>query len=134
MTRPAVAADGVVLERAAKDTLTAVELDPGDTLRFKLRNGQVRTLVLDETSAAILERVAPGGVVYHFTCRVRIDGHAMTMERYACTQEIFYEPYVVNGLRIWFDFDEGTDGFVEILAGQSQGLVVADAVEFGVPE
>jgi len=29
-----------------------------------------------------------------------------------------------------FDFQEGTDGFVEILAGGSRGLVVADAVVF----
>ncbi len=27
----------------------------------------------------------------------------MTMERYVGTQESFYEPYVVNGMRIWFD-------------------------------
>jgi hypothetical protein len=29
-----------------------------------------------------------------------------------------------------FDFDEGTDGFVEILAADSKGLVVADALRF----
>jgi hypothetical protein len=29
-----------------------------------------------------------------------------------------------------FDFDEGTDGFIEILAEGSQGLVIADAVHF----
>ena len=100
---PSAARAGTVLECAAKDTLTAVELDPGDTFRFKLRSGQVRSLVLDDASAAIVERVAPGGVVYRFACRVHIDGHAMSLERYACTQESFYEPYVVNGLRIWLD-------------------------------
>ncbi len=30
-----------------------------------------------------------------------------------------------------FAFDEGTDGYVQIQAGGSQGLVVADAVEWG---
>jgi hypothetical protein len=29
-----------------------------------------------------------------------------------------------------FDWDEGTDGFAEIQADGSRGLVVADAVEF----
>ncbi len=29
-----------------------------------------------------------------------------------------------------FDFDEGTDGFVEIQAADSEGLVIADAVVF----
>lgn len=100
---PVGGASGEVLERTAQDTVTPVELDHGDTLRFTLRSGQVRELTLEDTGAAILERVEPGGIVYHFTCRVWIDGQPMTMERYAGTQESFYEPYVVNGMRIWFD-------------------------------
>ncbi|MHC4593025.1 MAG: PKD domain-containing protein, partial [Planctomycetota bacterium] len=32
-----------------------------------------------------------------------IDGHEMPMERYVGSQESFYEPYVVNGMRVWFD-------------------------------
>jgi hypothetical protein len=91
------------LRRNAVETLTAVEMNRGETLRFTLRNGQVRRLTVLETGAAIVERVRPGGVVYRFTCRVRIDGHAMTLQRYVCTQESFYEPYVVNGMRIWLD-------------------------------
>ena len=74
-------------ELEAKDTLTPVELNRGEGFTFKLRNGEVRD----------------GGTMYHFTCRVRIDGHRMTMERYVCSQECFYEPYVINGMRVWFD-------------------------------
>ena len=37
------------------------------------------------------------------TAHVRIDGHAMTMRRFVPVQESFYAPYVINGLRIWFD-------------------------------
>jgi len=53
-----------------------------------------------------------GGTLYHFTCRINIDGHSMQMERYVGSQESFYEPYVINGMRIWFDgvaaiFDNG---------------------------
>ena len=100
-----------VIQREAKETLTAVELDPGDTLKFTLRNGQTRTLVLEETEAEILlTNVAKlkhgsgsGGTVYRFACRVLIDGHPITFERYVPVQQSFYVPYVVCGMRIWFD-------------------------------
>lgn len=93
-----------VYEFIAKETLTPVELNHGDTVRFKLRNGEVRTLVLEATQAGILERPPKlPGIVYGFTCRLRVDGHPLTIQRYVCTQESFYEPVVVNGLRIWFD-------------------------------
>lgn len=100
-----------MLELEAKDTLTPVELNHGEGFTFKLRNGGVRQFVLEETSAAVLlsscadTRVEEpdGGTIYHFTARVRIDGHPMTMERYVCSQECFYEPYVINGMRVWFD-------------------------------
>jgi len=100
-----------VLELHAKDTLTAIELDPGDTLKFTLRNGQTRTLVLDDTKAEIILTNVPklkkgfggGGTVYGFTATVRIDGHPMTFERYVPVQQSFYEPHVINGVRIWLD-------------------------------
>jgi PKD repeat protein len=91
------------VRREAAETLTAVELNRGETLEFKLRSGAVRRLLIGRTAAAIVEEVKPGGIVYHFTCRVRIDGHPMTLQRYVCSQECFYEPYVVNGMRIWLD-------------------------------
>ena len=91
-----------VLERQAGATLTAIEMNHGDTLRFRLADGDVRTLVLDSTNAEILERNR-GGIVYAFSAKVRIDGHPLTMLRYVGTQESFYEPCVVNGMRIWFD-------------------------------
>ena len=100
-----------MLELEAKDTLTPVELDRGEGFTFRLRNGEVRSVLLEDTSARVLltslkdTRVEEpgGGTIYHFTCRVRVDGHPMTMERYVCSQESFYEPYVINGMRIWFD-------------------------------
>ncbi|MCH5377673.1 MAG: PKD domain-containing protein, partial [Planctomycetes bacterium] len=59
--------------------------------------------MLEGTEASIVERVEPGGIVYRFSCRVRIDGQTMTLRRFVCSQECFYEPYVVDGLRIWPD-------------------------------
>jgi PKD repeat protein len=91
-----------IIYREAKDTLSAVELNCGETLHFKLLNGQVRELTLRKTSAEILLK-DKGGTLYHFTCHVTVDGHEMFMERYVGCQESFYEPYVINGMRIWFD-------------------------------
>jgi len=41
----------------AKDTLTVVPMNHKDTLRFTLRNGEVRPFVLRDTAAHLLERV-----------------------------------------------------------------------------
>ena len=98
------------ITRQAADTLTALEMNRGDVLEFTLRSGQVRKLVVGKSAAVIVERVTPGGVVYRFDCRVRIDARAMTLQRYVCSQECFYVPYVVNGMRIWLDaVSAGTD-------------------------
>jgi hypothetical protein len=92
-----------VIHLEAKDTLTALEMDCGDELHFTLASGRTVQFVLEETEAAILERVNPGGIVYRFACHVRIDGQAIELERFVCAQECFYEPYVISGLRIWPD-------------------------------
>lgn len=99
------------IELAAKDTITPVELDPGQSVRYALKNGEMRTLELVDTDCRILlsnlrtARKAQygGGTVYMFEADVRVDGHPMKMRRYVPVQQSFYEPYVVNGLRIWFD-------------------------------
>jgi len=130
------------IERRARDTLTAVELSRGDTLEFTLRNGQTRRLTLDDTAARVLatnlrqpgKARGGGGTLYHFTCRVRIDGHPMTMERYVGAQESFYEPCVVNGMRIWLDavgdiFDFLTEKHGECKPAKDARLAVSDAAD-----
>ncbi len=92
-----------VIDLHAKDTLSALEMEHGDELRFRLQNGRVFNLVLEDTHAAVVERVTPGGIVYRFSAEVRVDGQFMILRRYVCCQECFYEPYVVNGVRIWLD-------------------------------
>ncbi len=107
-SRPARAA---TIERRAGHTLTAVELDRGDTLRFTLARGKTRELTAEDTWAEVvltnLENTRKGrpggGTIYRFGCRMRIDGQPMTMIRYVPVQKSFYEPYVVNGVRIWLD-------------------------------
>ncbi|MBM3334188.1 hypothetical protein FJY63_05960, partial [Candidatus Sumerlaeota bacterium] len=45
---------GRVIHRQAGETLAAVELDPGDSLAFTLRNGKTRSLTLQDTWARII--------------------------------------------------------------------------------
>lgn len=105
------AAEQSVIERRAGETLTAVELEEGETLHFQLKSGRTQVITLEETWARTLLTNLPtpkkgfhgGWSVYSFGCRVRIDGQPLTMIRHAPVQESFYEPYVVNGVRIWFD-------------------------------
>jgi len=105
-TRGAIGSQGPqmpAIKLRAKDTLTALEMNHGDMLQFRLRNGRVFRLTLEATDATIVERVDPGGIVYQLEARVRVDGLPMTLRRYACSQECFYEPYVINGVRLWLD-------------------------------
>jgi len=135
-----VEAGTMTLQRHAKDTLTAVEMNCGDALRFALRNGQTRTLVLEQTAAKVLvtnlkelkKARGGGGTLYHFTARVRVDGQPMTMERYVGCQESFYEPYVINGMRVWFDavsdiFDFLTEKHGECKPAKQARFAVQDA-------
>lgn len=143
--RPAETA--MTLRREAAATLTAVEMDCGDTLLFTLRNGQTRRMVLEATHAAILQtnlktlKKARGGgaTLYHFTCRIRLDGHPMALERYVGAQQAFYEPYVVNGVRLWFDavadiFDFLTEEHGACKPRRDARFVLHDATEPVCPE
>jgi len=121
----------VIIEREAKDTLTAIELNCGETLLFKLLNGQMRELILRKTSAKILLK-DKGTTLYHFTCNIAVDGHEMLMERYVGCQESFYVPYVINGMRIWFDGVTGIFDFLSEVHGKCKPLkdarfAIADA-------
>lgn len=110
-----VAAPGALaaqtLERTTQATLTAVEMNDGEVLRFRLANGETRTLEVVSTAARVLLTNLPqfkkgfhgGQSLYEMICRVRVDGHPLTMRRYVPVQQSLYEPYVINGLRIWFD-------------------------------
>jgi len=90
-----------IFDFTADETLTVVRMNHGDTLRFELSPGELRTFVLEDTSARIVERSA-GGIVYSFECRLLADGEPLTLQRYVCSQESFYEPWIVNGVRLWF--------------------------------
>jgi PKD repeat protein len=101
----------MIFEREARETLTPLEMNRGDELEFKLREGRTVSFVLEDCTAQTLitncvdtrDEQAGGGTMIEMTARVRVDGHPLLLRRYICAQESFYEPYVINGLQIWFD-------------------------------
>lgn len=119
---------GTTIIRKAKNTLTPIEMNVDDTLKFILHNGLIRTMILEETAANViitnlgtLQTDQPGGAtLYNFTCKVSLDGHPMTMERYVGSQESFYEPYVINGMRIWFD---GVSKMADVVKDEHGGVI-----------
>lgn len=121
-----LSAAGAELALSARDTVTGFEMNPGDTVKFKLRNGQLRTLVLERTEARVLltnlkvfkKPIADGGMIYEMAAQVRIDGHPLRLVRYVSAQETFAEPYVVNGMRLWLD---AVDNVFEFLADNHGG-------------
>ena len=101
----------MIVEKAARETLTAVELDLGDELVFALAGGDVRRVVLEkswstvhETNLADTHQPRHGGrTVCRCACQLRIDGHAVQMVRWIGSQRSFYQPRELFGMRIWFD-------------------------------
>jgi PKD repeat protein len=110
----------------AKSTLSVIEMDRHDVLVFRLANGEVRRFELLETAARVLfttlgepRRIQPdGGTLYEMTCRLRVDGQPMELRRYVCSQEAFYEPYVINGVRLWFDAVSAVEQFLTFGHGE----------------
>lgn len=106
---------GRLLERKAKPTLTPVGLNHNDTLRFLLRNGQAWEMTLLGTSAEVIERnYAARGYhdrghesgdisAYAFDCELSVNGKSHRLRREVGTQKSFYEPWEIDGVRIWFD-------------------------------
>ncbi len=94
-----------------KSTLTVIEINKGDEINYELKNGRIVKIILKECRSEIIfstvdlpsKGTSNDASVYKMECTVNIDGQDMEMVRYVPVQESFYEPYVVNGLRIWFD-------------------------------
>ncbi|MCG3179082.1 MAG: hypothetical protein BIFFINMI_01413 [Phycisphaerae bacterium] len=102
------------LRRKARPTLTPVEMDRGDVLRFELLDGTIRTVELLEADARILFTTLDAGVLplkevrggrtfYEFSCRIRVDGAEHVLRREVPTQRTFDEPWVIAGMTIFFD-------------------------------
>jgi hypothetical protein len=123
----------------AKDTLTGVELNHGDTLRFRLRSGEVWTMELKSTAARIVSTNLKtpktahrgGRTVYTFTCDVVINGKPYTFEREVPTQKSFYEPWLIDGVWLWFD---AVDGIFEFLNENHQDCAPNGNARFAIQD
>ena len=101
----------MLLERKAKPTLTAVEMDRGDTLRFTRMDGGVVNIVVRETHAKMLQTTLTVPKVeqpwaltaLHFHARVEVDGIPLLMNREVGTSQSVYAPGDIAGLRLWLD-------------------------------
>lgn len=101
----------MIIEKQARDTLTAFELDIDDELHFTLKSGQTRRIQLvhcyakvESTTLKEPGKPEPGGMTrYRFHCTLLIDGISVSMGRYVGSQDSFYQPWEIMGLRIWFD-------------------------------
>lgn len=108
-----------ILDLKPKNTLTVIELDHGDEIRYELASGRTvhlkllssETNIVFSTTPLPAEGTASDASVFQMTCRVEIDGQEMDMVRFAPVEESFYVPYVVSGLRIWFDALKSLDQY-----------------------
>jgi len=111
----------MIIEKQARDTLTAVELDIGDELRFTLASGQTRSIVVQKANAKVIHTTldepkvsVEGGVTnYRFFTTLTIDGACVSIQREVSSQRSFYEPRELMGLRIWLDAVDDIFGFLE---------------------
>ena len=130
----------MVIDKRARDTLTAVELDVGDELRLTLGDGRTRSIVVRGTGAAITHttlsrpKTEEAGAVtnYTFHCALDIDGVRVVLGREVATQNSFYEPREVMGLSLWLDavddiFDFLTEGHGECRPRKKARLAVQEA-------
>lgn len=105
----------------AKETLTAVEMDRGEAIEFQLVSGDVAKITLVSTDAHVLRTTLKQlGVPeqgartdYRFSCVLDINGYEHILEREVSTQNSFYEPWMIDGMRIWLD---AVDDIFEFLA------------------
>ncbi len=125
----------MTIEKHARSTLTAFELDHGDECRFRLTNGTVRSIRLVRTRAMIdatsrpyqpppadvpIESVPPqrltprydAQMVLRMHCTIEIDGTPVELVRWVGNQRSFYRPWELAGLRIWFDAADALFGYL----------------------
>jgi hypothetical protein len=100
----------MVVEKTARSTVTAVELDCGDELLFTLTTGQIRRIKILATGAQVYrsnkdqpDRRGPVLVELQMTLTMEIDGHRVVINRWVGNQKSFYEPWKLFGMHLWFD-------------------------------
>lgn len=98
-------------QRVATGVMTAIELHHGETLAFTLQSQRTVFIEVTGSGAEIVHTTLPEpGVevsaamtVYRFWADLKINGEPIRLEREVGSQRSFYEPWVVDGVRIWLD-------------------------------
>ncbi|MDD4227265.1 MAG: PKD domain-containing protein [Mariniphaga sp.] len=132
-----------IISLVAKETITPIEINHGDAVHYTNKAGEKLTIELLSTSANVIYtnkyKIPPdesgndrgnmfrARLLYEFTCDLKINGLPMTMRRYVGSQESFYEPYVMNGVRIWFDG-------VSAINEENGGFLNTARTENGIPK
>ena len=103
----------MILKRTIKPTLTPFHLDTKDQLALTLRDGRVWEMELLGATAEVVargfNRYRDGGhaggdiTVYAFEATVLVNGREHRLRREVGSQACFYEPWTIDGVRIWFD-------------------------------
>jgi len=99
------------MKHTAKDTLTVVEMNHEEIEEFQLVSGAVVRIELVSTQARVLRTTLQqlkveennARTIYRFHCVLKINGREHALEREVGTQRSFYEPWEIDGVRIWFD-------------------------------
>lgn len=110
-----------VVRRRTKETLTAVELNKAQALELTLSSGELWKLEVLDTGAEAIETKRkeinlenPGFVTeIRFHADVKINGRSHTFNREISSQNSFYEPWVVDGVRIWLDAVDDVFDFMD---------------------
>ncbi|PCJ98708.1 MAG: hypothetical protein COA50_00230 [Flavobacteriaceae bacterium] len=103
--------NGQDIDLKHKNTLSVVEINSNDRVNYTLESGRVIKIKLIDSKTKIifttLKQMKKGSKsdasIYSMECTLEIDGQEIKMVRYVPVQQSFYEPYIVNGLMIWFD-------------------------------
>ncbi len=98
---------GEVFELKSKETLTVFELNKGDRINYRLKNGRIVSFELVDyklnlvftTLDTLKKGSATDATIYSMSCDVKIDGQMMKMIKFVPVQETYYKPYIVNGLQ-----------------------------------
>lgn len=93
------------------ETLTPCELDIGESVMLAKVDGTLWGMQLRSTDARIVYTTLPQPGVeyanartyYQFHCVLSINGKEYQLQREVPTWRSFYEPWVIDGVRIWFD-------------------------------
>jgi len=106
--------------------IKAVEMNIGDTLAYKLKNGQLRTFILRSTSAKpIFTYDNPdnnrSGIVYSMNCKIMADGQELNLKRIVSAQQSYYKPWHINGVTFFFDAVKVIDTFIKDNHGSTGG-------------